>query len=457
MPPPKIVIVGSPNTGKSTLFNRLVGRREALVHREPGMTRDVHEKPCDWNGRPVVLVDTGGVLETAQPLLDEAIRRQVLRAIADAAVLILVVDGRAGLTAQDENLARVFRTMGHPIVLAINKIDSPGQPFTLGEFHTLGFKHVATISAAHDLGIEDLQAEVSEFIPGNVLADAAPEPAKPISLAIAGRPNVGKSSLLNALAGEDKVLVSDVPGTTRDAIDTLLAVGDRRYRIIDTAGLRRRGHVRRGPESLSVLSSRRRIQGADVVLIVMDCVETPTLQDLHVAGIAHDANRPFLVLLNKWDLIGRDRRGEELPERVRERLKFAPFVPILPISARTGLGIGRILPTVDQIHEQAMRRFSTGRLNAWLARAVARHAPSGVRGKEFKLYYTVQTGENPPAFLVFTNRSEPPHFSYRRYIENSLRESFDLSMTPVVVRYRKRPRLMRNPRGGAAKGKKRRV
>lgn len=459
MTTPRIVIVGAPNTGKSTLFNRLVGRREALVHREPGMTRDIRERRSEWDGVAVVLVDTGGVLEAPNSWLDDAIRHRVLQTVLEATVVLFVVDARAGLTAQDEILARLLREANRPIVLTVNKIDTPQHrvSLALGEFHALGLSPVMAISAAHGLGIDALRQETSAHFPAENALIPPEIRSNVTSLAIAGRPNVGKSSLLNALTGEERVIVSDVPGTTRDAIDTMLTVGSRQYRIIDTAGLRRRGHVNRGPESLAVMASRRQIQKADVVLVVMDSTEAPTMQDLHVAGVANESMRPFMVLLNKWDLAGNTTQGEDLVDRVKGRLRFAPFAPLLTISARTGFRVGKILGLVDKVHAQATRRFTTGRLNNWLTRAVVKHAPPSVGGGELKLYYMVQTAKNPPSFLIFTNRVKPPHFSYRRYIENSLRETFSLSMSPVLVRYRKRPRDARNPSAVPTRPRRRRV
>jgi GTP-binding protein len=287
-------------------------------------------------------------------------------------------------------------------------------------------------------------------------------PTGEIRIAIAGRPNVGKSSLLNALIGEDRVLVSEVPGTTRDAIDCLVRSGDRTYRIIDTAGIRRKGRVDAGAEALSVMSARRGIVGADVVLVLMDCTESPKAQDLHVAGVAQQESRPFAVLLNKWDLLdtrqtAESSSGRRLIAGVRERLKFAPYAPILSISALTGLRVNRILPLVQEIHAQAIRRLSTAKLNSWLREAVAAQRPPSARGKDFKIYYVAQKASNPPAFVAFTNSSVPPHFSYQRYLENSMRARFGLDRTPVILRYRQRPRTGRPSRSSAGRPSKRTV
>lgn len=433
---PCIALVGAPNTGKSTLFNRLLRRRKALVHKEPGMTRDVNEATCTLGDRQVRLMDTGGLLGPDESMLAGEVRRRVLEAVQDASVLVFLVDGRSGLLPRDKDLAQVFRTSGHPVILAVNKIDVPARSDAVAEFWNLGFPETFAISAEHGVGIDDLIAALLAHLPAD--DPIAEVKNKETSLAIAGRPNVGKSSLLNAILGQERVLVSAEPGTTRDAIDTLFEVSGRAYRIIDTAGLRRRGHIAAGPESLSAMAARRSIERADVVLIVMDCTEAPTMQDLHVAGVALEAGRPLIVVLNKWDL--RPTNEEDLVATVKGRLRFAPWAPILTTSAKTGRSIARILPLVDAVHAEATRQLSTGRLNRWLARAVASHHPAPSKGKELRLHYAAQTGTNPPALLIFTNQQSPPHFSYRRYLENSLRASFDLEMTPVILKFRRKPR-----------------
>lgn len=439
MASPCIALVGAPNTGKSTLFNRLLGRRKALVHVEPGMTRDVNEASGTLAGRAVRLMDTGGLLGPDESLLAGDVRRRVLEAVREAAVLVFLVDGRRGLLPRDRDLAQLFRATGHPVLLAVNKIDVPARADAVAaEFWELGFPQTLAISAEHGVGIDDLIVALIANLPAEDLA--VEDRHEETSLAIAGRPNVGKSSLLNALLGQERVIVNDQPGTTRDAIDTVFEVPGRTYRIIDTAGLRRRGHVAPGPEALSAMAARRSIERADVVLIVMDCTEAPTMQDLHVAGLALEAGRPLIVVLNKWDLRPATGSEDDLVATVKGRLRFAPWVPILTTSVPTGRNLARILPLVDAVHADATRRLSTGRLNRWLTRAAAAHRPSGAKGKELRLHYAAQTGTNPPAILIFTNQQSPPHFSYRRYLENSLRGSFDLDLTPVILKFRRKPR-----------------
>ena len=456
---PRVILVGAPNTGKSTLFNRLVGRRKALIHREPGMTRDSNEEVHDWNGRSVTLVDTGGLLPPGETPFAGIVKQRVLEEARRADVMIFMVDGRRGVTPIDSELAQVFRETNREIILVVNKIDVPGrEEMVSADFHRLGFERMVGISAEHGLGISELVDAVAAVLPppGEPMPVENPAEENPgeespkereIRIAICGRPNVGKSSLLNVLLGADRALVSEVPGTTRDSIDCLLTARGRVYRIIDTAGIRRKGKVSETPEVLSVMTAQRNIQSADVVLLVMDATEAPTLQDLHVAGIARESLRPFVVLLNKWDIVGdqtASRGGkvdpEELVERVQGRLKFAPWAPVITISALTGLRIERILPTLEEVHAQAGIRLSTGKLNTWLRRAVTAHRPPAAGGREFKFFYAAQRGTNPPSFVLFTSSPNPPHFSYQRYLENTLREHFGLTRTPVGIEYRQRPR-----------------
>ncbi|HEY3175715.1 MAG TPA: ribosome biogenesis GTPase Der [Candidatus Polarisedimenticolia bacterium] len=454
---PRVTIVGAPNAGKSTLFNRLVGKRKALTHKAPGMTRDVNEEACDWDGVAVTLVDTGGLFPPGDSQFAGLVRESVRKEAMRSDLLVLLVDGRLGLTSLDEELAQMFRQTGRPIVVAVNKLDVPGRETPAAEFHELGFDSVVALSAEHGLGIDELIAAVAAKLPSAPASSADEEPGRrtggagEIRLAICGRPNVGKSSLLNALLGEERTLVSELPGTTRDAIDCRLVREGRTFVVVDTAGIRRSGRPSEKPEILSVMAARRSVEKADVVLLLMDAMEAPTLQDLHVAGIAHEASRPFMVLLNKWDLVAErppDRSPtvdpEGLIERVKGRLRFAPWAPVLAISARTALRVNRILPAVEEIYAQATSRLGTGKLNAWLERAVAAHRPPAIRGRELRFFYVSQKGTNPPSLVIFTNNASPPHFSYQRYLENSIRERFGLTRTPVLIQYRERPRRARS-------------
>lgn len=456
---PRVILAGAPNTGKSTLFNRLVGRRKALIHREPGMTRDTNEETIDLEGRPITLVDTGGLLPPGETPFAGIVRQRVIDEARRADLILFLVDGRRGVTPIDTELARVFRETNRDIILVVNKVDVPDREETVSaDFHRLGFERMAGISAEHGFGISELIDKAVALLPqpveplpsddpGVEISEGTSRPQREIRLAICGRPNVGKSSLLNRLLGTDRALVSEVAGTTRDSVDSLLSSRGHVYRIIDTAGIRRKGKVSETPEVLSVMTAQRNIQSADIVLLLMDATESPTLQDLHVAGIARESLRPFIVLLNKWDIVGDQsatRGGAvdplELVERVKGRLKFAPWAPVLPISALTGLRTDRILPMVDEVQTQAAVKLSTGKLNKWLRRAITAHRPPAAGGREFKFFYAAQKGSNPPSFVLFTSSPNPPHFSYQRYLANSLREHFGLTCTPVGIEYRQRPR-----------------
>ncbi len=457
MPVPRIALVGAPNTGKSTLFNRLLGRRRALVHPEPGMTRDVNEARFQIRGRETWLVDTGGLVGAEDAsLLGGAVRDRVLEVVREASVVIFLVDGKSGLGPQDEDLATLFHRADRPVILAVNKMESPARSAAAAEFWRLGFERTLEISAEHGHGVDDLLDAVEGLLPAED-QEATEEAGAEVRIAVAGRPNVGKSSLLNALAGRARSIVSDEPGTTRDAVETSFTRGQAIWRVVDTAGLRRRGHVARGPESLSVMAARRSIASVDVVILVMDCTEAPTAQDLHVAGIAHDAGRPFVVAINKWDREDKALEAEALIARVKARLRFAPYAPVVTVSALTGLRVDRLLPIVAEVHAQAMTRLATARLNRWLRDAVASHPPSGGAAGELKLHYAAQTSTNPPSILIFTNRTQRPHFSYTRYLENSLRTAFRLDRTPVILKFRKKPPGRRNPSPADRRTRRRRV
>jgi GTP-binding protein len=456
MPTPLIALVGAPNVGKSTLFNRLLKRRKALVHETPGMTRDVNDETLSWEGRRVRLMDTGGLFPPGDAVLAEQVLRRVMEAAGKADVVVLVVDARRGLGAVDQDLARMFRATGKPVVLAVNKLDVPGRDEPAGEFHALGFADVIGISAEHGLGIGELREAVAAHLPGESAPEEAASAGKEVTLAIGGRPNVGKSSLLNRLLRQERSLVSEVPGTTRDTVDSILHHQGRVYRVFDTAGLRRKGRVEAGPEGLSAMTARRHLEAADVVLLVADATQGLTQQDLHVAGVPIEAGRPLIVLLNKMDCLEAAAVADRIAEAVR-RLRFATWAPVLAISARTGGRVDKVLPLVDEVHAQACRRLTTGRLNQWLRKSVEAHRPPDAAGREVRFYYAVQSASNPPRIVLFGNRGEPPHFSYHRYLENSLRETFGLERTPVQLQYRERPRPARHSRPSPDKPRKRRV
>jgi GTP-binding protein len=451
---PRVAIVGAPNAGKSTLFNRLVGRPRSLVAGVPGLTRDLIEARADLAGTPVLLVDTGGLEHPGAPALAAAVRRKVLAEAARCDLLLLVVDARRGLTPLDEDLARLFRGSGRPILLIVNKVDGPDHDRALPEFARLGFAAEETliVSAAHGIGVSGLRSAAAARLPESA---AAPAEGPPIRVAIAGRPNVGKSSLLNSLLREERSLVQESPGTTRDSVDAALTRGGRRYLFVDTAGMRRRGRVERGPEALSVGAARRSVREADVTLVVFDAVEGIVAQDLHVLGLVAGGEggwvRPAVILLNKIDLLP---SGEEIARRVedvRGRVKFARFAPVVPVSALRRLHLDRIFEAVESVEAESSRRLPREALDAWLREATARHRPPLLRGRPVALTSAEQTRSRPATIAIGTSRPGEVHFSYVRYLENSLRERFGIRLTPLVLRFLPRRRAAR-PGGGRSGG-----
>jgi GTP-binding protein len=445
---PLVTIVGAPNVGKSTLFNRLVGRRRAIVTNEPGATRDRLYGVVRTSGRPFRLVDTGGLIPDAVDVpYAREIERQAEAALEDSAVILFVVDARAGATAVDRDLGRMLRRRNKPLLLVANKIDSEAQEALLGELHDFGLGAPLPMSAEHGRG----QAELLERI-GALLEriHEAPPPAEAegtgVRVAIVGRPNVGKSSLLNRLVGEERAVVSELPGTTRDPIDTWLEIGDRRYCLIDTAGIRRRGRVKLRVERFSVTRARRNIERCDVAVLVLDGSREFAAQDAHIAGYVRDAFKPMVVAVNKWDLVERrEDAAKRWADRIRTRMKFAKEVPLMLVSARSGQRVTKILDHVDALHSAAGITVPTVELNRWLQEEVApttRRAPA--RGDLLRLYYVTQTGIRPPTFVFFCNDPRRVHFSLRRQLENSLRRRFAFSGAPLRLGFRAR----RKGRGG---------
>jgi GTPase len=441
MPLPRVVIVGAPNVGKSTLFNRLVGRRRSLVADEPGLTRDLIEDRAVVGGGAVTLVDSGGIMPPGSAALAAAVRTMVLSAIDGCSLLLFVVDGRRGLLPMEEDLARLLRQAGRPLVLVVNKVDTYEGGAVSSEFARLGFEEAISISAEHGLGISELHAAMEARLPPPGAAERDPPE---IRIVIAGRPNVGKSSLLNALLREERSLVSEIPGTTRDPVDSILVRKGRVYRFVDTAGLRRRGRIEHGAEAMSAAAARRSVGDADVALVLVDASDGIVAQDLHVLGLVAGGERgkvrPVVVLLNKSDLVARREDLDRRTEQVRERLKFAPYAPIIPVSALKRLHLDRIFTSLDAVYEESTRFLPTTDLNNWLHKATERHHAPPAGGKPLSFVFITQTATRPPAFTVLTSRSVPPHFSYARYLENSLRERFALRLTPIVMRFRGRRR-----------------
>jgi GTP-binding protein len=441
--PPIVAIVGRPNVGKSTLFNRYAGYRRALVDDTPGLTRDRIAETVQVGTRQILLVDTAGLDPEPESAIDASVQGQARAAVEGADAILLVVDGRAGVLPQERELARWLLRAEKPVAVAVNKIDAPQHEGLVAEFHALGLPRVRGVSAEHGSGAWDLLEELVAALPAPEAPPReaeAPEAHAPIRVALVGRPNVGKSSLLNRLAGEERVVVSDVPGTTRDAIDVTLREAEQAYVFVDTAGLRRPGRRDRLAERGSALMAVRAIERADVALVVMDGDEGFTDQDAHLLGLVRERGRACALLVNKWDLVGE--RGRALGDEIAWRLRGMPDVPVLQISARTGKGVGRVLGLVQRLARAAGREIPTAELNRWLQDAVRRHEPGmaqrGPRKRPLKFFYATQTATRPPTFLLFCTEPAAVQPSYRRFLEKRLRESFELAGVPIRLRLRKR-------------------
>lgn len=441
MPLHRIAIVGAPNVGKSTLFNRLVRRRRSLVAAEPGLTRDLIEAEARLPGGGILLVDTGGLLPPEASHLAVEIRRRVLEAARDCQLLLFVTDARAGCTGMDEELALLFRKSGRPVLLVVNKVDHPDDGLAAASFAGLGFDQSVSISAEHNRGIDLLKEILSSLLPDSGEPE---EREEEILIALAGRPNVGKSSLLNAFLQEERALVSSEPGTTRDPVEGLLVRKGRRFRLIDTAGMRRRSRIDEGAEALSVGAARRSMRRADVTLVLVDASDGIVAQDLHVFGMIAAGGsrwrRPVVVLLNKVDLLAGPDEIRGRMEELRRRLQFARFAPILAISATTDPRLGAVLESAAGVHDQSMRVLPARELNDWLREALEKHPAPLVGGSPLSMVFVSQASTRPPTFTILTNRKVRPHPSYARYLENSLRERFGLEGTPLVLRFRPKGR-----------------
>ena len=439
---PTVVLVGRPNVGKSTLFNRITGSRRAIVTPIAGTTRDVNALPADWQGHTFQLVDTGGLFGASEDPLHELVVQHGRRALERADVLIFVVDGRDGLVPGDEEIAASLRTVSVPVLLAVNKTDDKRARGRSLEFYTLGFEPVVEIAAEHGEGVGDLLDEVVRLLPERRAGLASAEHPEELAVAIVGRPNVGKSSLLNRLLREERSIVSDMPGTTRDTVDAVLRWHKRQFRIVDTAGIRRPGRVARAGqlEAVSVLVARRAIEQADVAILVVDSTEGATDQDAAIAGEADKAGSGIIIAANKWDLM--KGRGVDFSktfdEDLRRQLKFLEYAPILHISAATGERTSKVLETIDRVAEARTRRIPTAELNRFVAAVTAVHPPASPGRREVRILYAAQTAVAPPTFVFFTNVATEFHFSYERFLVNRLRESFGLLGTPIRIHVRRR-------------------
>jgi GTP-binding protein len=428
-----VAIVGRPNVGKSALFNRMLGRRQALVEEVAGTTRDRLYGDVTWRDERFRLVDTGGLGPEAGEGYEALIRRQVKVAVAEAGILLFVVDAKAGVTAADEDVADLLRRAGKPVLLLANKVDNEARRQSAVQFYELGLGEPIAVSAQHGLGIADVLDSVVATLPP-AEAEAPPGAAR---LAIIGRPNVGKSMLLNAILGEERVIVSEVAGTTRDAIDTAFEFAGQPLVLVDTAGLRRPGKVRASLEHHATLRARRALDRADVALVVYDASEGLTAQDGHVAGFAIKARTGVVVVANKRDLV-RDVSDRDLERDARRRLKFAPWVSFRVTSAKEGRGIEEVLQEAVRVYEERQRRIETGPLNALIRRAVAEQPPPLVRNRQLKLFYATQPDVAPPTFVFFVNDASLVHFSYRRYLENVIRRQFGFDGVAIKLAFRSR-------------------
>ena len=446
VPSGRVALVGRPNVGKSTIFNRLTGTRRAIVTSVAGTTRDVLARPVEWQRRVFTLVDTGGVVGASEDPMWEAVANRGRRAAGAVDLVVFVVDGREGPVPADEEVARELRVRGVPVVLAINKMDDHRARDRVPEFHRFGFEPVVEIAAEHGQGIGDLLDEVVARLPavpvaGPTIAAEGEATAEP-AIAVVGRPNVGKSSLVNRLLREDRMLVSPIPGTTRDAVDEVMRWHRRRFRLVDTAGIRRPGRVAESGkvETVSVVRARHAMEQADVAVLVVDAVAGVGRRDASIAGEAAGAGCGVIIAANKWDLVkGRGPDfAKEFDDRLREALKFADYAPIVHLSALTGERTERLLALIDEVDAARRRQVPTGELNRVLGHATRTQSPSGVGRGSVQIRYGVQTGIAPPIFTLFTSRGARLHFSYERFIQNRLREALGFTGTPIRLKVRGR-------------------
>lgn len=430
MAKPVVAVVGRPNVGKSTLFNKLIGQRLSIVEDTPGVTRDRIFAECEWRGRTFMLADTGGIEPKTDDVILAQMRDQAQLAIDQADVIVLVTDLRAGVTANDQSVATMLQKSGKPVVLCVNKCDTPGAPpAEFYEFYNLGLGDPVAVSSVHGMGTGDLLDAVFEYLPA---AEEEEKETDVIKVAVIGKPNAGKSSLVNCVAGEERSIVSSIAGTTRDAIDTHIHNKHGDFVFIDTAGLRRKSKVDDAIEKYSVLRAQMAVERADVCVIMIDATEGFTEQDSKVAGIAHEKGKACIIAVNKWDAVEKD---DKTMDKMRKKLavdfSFMSYAPFIFISAKTGQRVDRLFELIKFVSEQNSIRIKTGMLNDVLAQATARVQPPTDKGKRLRIYYVTQPSTKPPTFVFFVNRAALFHFSYQRYLENQFRETFGLEGTPV--------------------------
>ncbi len=437
MPKPIIAAVGRPNVGKSTLFNKLIGRRLSIVDDTPGVTRDRIFGDAEWRSKKFMMVDTGGIEPKTDDIILKKMRAQAELAIDTADVIIFVTDIKSGVTASDREVAAMLQKCGKPIVLCVNKVDRPGEvPMEFYEFYNLGLGDPIGVSSVHGHGTGDLLDKVFEYLPEDFGED---EDDEVINVAVIGKPNAGKSSLINAISREERSIVSDIAGTTRDAIDTLVTVDGQKFNFTDTAGIRRKSKVDDEIEKYSVMRAKMAVERADVCVIMVDATEGFTEQDSKVAGLAMEEGKAAIIAVNKWDIVEKDGKTmDSMRKQLMQDFSFMPYAPIIFISAKTGQRIDRLFELIKFVHAQNTMRISTGMLNELLADATARVQPPTDKGKRLKIYYMTQASTKPPTFVFFCNREELFHFSYQRYLENQIRATFGLEGTPVKFIIRER-------------------
>jgi GTP-binding protein len=434
MPKPIVAIVGRPNVGKSTLFNRVIGRKFAVVDNMPGVTRDRNYADAEWMGKHFLLVDTGGFEPETEDSMYSKMREQTTLAVEEADFILFLMDGKEGLLSSDIEVSHRLRASGKPVLYALNKVDGERHEGLVPDFYRLGIEMLYSISAQHGQGFSDLMDALGNLLPETPQESEKEQALEPPRIAIVGRPNVGKSSFVNALMGEDRMIVSSVAGTTRDAIDSVYTYYGKKYVLVDTAGIRSRGKIGQGVEKYSVMRSIKSIERADVALVLIDASEGITEQDERIVGLAHEAGKGIILVLNKWDLVPDKEEGyKRFMTSVHQRLKFADYAAVITISAATRQRITRVFEEIDIVMEETRRRVPTAELNRALSQLVAHHEPPLYRSKRVKYYYAAQVGIKPPTFIVFVNYPAGVHFSYLRYIENNLRQNFGFHGTPLRI------------------------
>ena len=425
-----VAIVGRPNVGKSTLFNYIAGRRISIVEDTPGVTRDRIYTEAEWRNQKFMMIDTGGIEPHSDDVILKQMKAQAEIAMETADVIIFLVDGKSGQTATDNEVATMLRKSKKPVILAVNKIDNVGDiPPQAYEFYNMGMGDFVTISSSHGIGIGDLLDEVFKHFEQD---DIENQEEDIIKVAVIGKPNAGKSSLINKLLGEDRVIVSDIAGTTRDAIDTYIQKGDKKYLFIDTAGIRKKSKIQESIEKYSIIRAWTAVDRADVCLIMIDATQGVTEQDTKIAGYAHEQGKASIIVVNKWDLVEKETGSlEEYEKRVKEGLAYMQYAPSLFISAKTGQRVNKLYELIDYVYGQYSIRISTGVLNDLLNEACAMVQPPSDKGRRLKVYYMTQASSKPPVFILFVNSAKLMHYSYQRYIENQLRKSFGFVGTPI--------------------------